>query len=366
MKFTINNQDLNNALKTLTKVVPTRTTLPVLSSVLFSSDGESLSLRSTNLEVSIEYNLKAEIKEPVSIAIPISKIFSITSSLGEETLSFSIKENEKIEIKTEFGEYKIVGLSAADFPEKTDIKTTEKIEFVSTELENLIDYTINSTSTEDLKPSLQGVCLSTDETKTEFVSTDGHRLSKITTNKNNQISKKTIIPTKFFKLLLPFLKETEKTDLIVEENHAHVFLKGIKISTRLIKDNYPDYEKVIPKDNDKELKVQTKDLIESLKRVSVFSNKKTKQATLSIQNNLIEIKTEDVETATSAKEKVSCQYSNEDIVVAFNSEYLKEILEKTSTEETTILLKNPLSAALILPGEAPKNKISLLMPIRLN
>ena len=102
------------------------------------------------------------------------------------------------------------------------------------------------------------------------------------------------------------------------------------------------------------------------KNAKLLTTRFSQEATFFIQNNLIEIKTEDVETATSAKEKVVCQYSNEEIVIAFNSEYFKEILEKTSTEETTILLKNPLSAALILPGEAPKNKISLLMPIRLN
>ena len=85
-----------------------------------------------------------------------------------------------------------------------------------------------------------------------------------------------------------------------------------------------------------------------------------------IKNNVIEIKTEDVETSTSAKETVACEYSNEEITIAFNSEYLKELLEKTGTEKTIILLKNSLSAALILPPESPKNKLSLLMPIRLN
>ena len=259
-----------------------------------------------------------------------------------------------------------MGISPEDFPAKINVSQSENISFSSEEIKNLIDYTSTSASTDDLKPALQGVLLDMNEAKTVFVATDGHRLSKMELDKNNTTSKKIILPIKFLQLIQGFLNETKNVELIIGENHAQIYFEGTNISTRLIKDAYPDYEKVIPKDNDKELKVQTKDLIESLKRVSVFSNKKTKQATLSIQNNLIEIKTEDVETATSAKEKVSCQYSNEDIVVAFNSEYLKEILEKTSTEETTILLKNPLSAALILPGEAPKNKISLLMPIRLN
>ncbi len=190
---------------------------------------------------------------------------------------------------------------------------------------------------------------------------------KITTKQNNQTAKKIIIPTKFFKILNPFLNSNEQIDLILGENHAQVFLKGIKISTRLIKDAYPDYEKVIPKNNDKEVLVSTKKLIDSLKRVSVFSNKKTKQTNFLFSENKIEIKAEDVEASTSAAEKVECNYIGEESVVAFNAEYLKEMLEKTETQKTKIIFKNNHSAVLILPEEQNQHqKISLLMPIRIS
>ena len=366
MVFQINNTILTTPLKVLTKIVPLSQTLPVLSTVLFTSDGEKLSVRATNLEVSIEFLLEASVSEPINVAIPISKIFSITSSLKEENLTIKIDENHRTNIKTEFGEYNIMGVSPEDFPAKINISKSENISFSSEEIKNIIDYTISSASTDDLKPALQGVLLDMDESKTVFVSTDGHRLSKIELEKNNKTTKKIILPIKFLKLIYHFLSETKDIELMVGENHAQIYFEGTNVSTRLIKDVYPDYEKVIPKDNDKELKVQTKDLISSLKRVSVFSNKKTKQATMLIKNNLIEVKTEDIETSTSAKEIIKCEYESEEIKIAFNSEYFKEILEKTDTEKTIILLKNPLSAALILPPGSPKNKLSLLMPLRLN
>ena len=259
-----------------------------------------------------------------------------------------------------------MGMSPEDFPSKTTISQGENISFSSEEIKKLIDYTITSTSVDDLKPSLQGVLLDMDESKIVFVATDGHRLSKIEIEKNNKTQKKIILPTKFLRLIHNFLNKTKEVELIVGENHAQIYFEGTNISTRLIKDTYPDYEKVIPKENDKELVVNTKELISSLKRVSVFSNKKTKQATLEIKENTINIKTEDVEIAASAKETIKCQYSNEEITIAFNSEYLREVLEKTGSEETKLLLKNSLSAALVLPPESPKNKLSLLMPIRIN
>ena len=366
MNFQINNTLLCDALKTLNRVVPTRSTLPILSCVLFSSDGENLRLRSTDLEVSLDFSLKAIIKEPVNIAVPISKILSICSSLKEETLSFTII-GSKIEIKTEFGEYNIMGQSSEDFPDKISVNENQNISFKSKKLEELIDYTIGSTSTDDLKPSLQGVLFDINEAKTTLVSTDGHRLSKIEENQNNPLSKKLIIPTKFLKLIQGFLNSDQKIEFLIGENHAQVFFEGVKISTRLINDSYPDYEKVIPKTNNIEVLVETKKMINSIKRVSVFSNKKTKQATLIIKNNEIHLTAEDTETAASAKEKISCvQNNNQEITIAFNGEYLKEILEKSKTEETKLILKDELSAALILPEEEKSNKISLLMPIRLN
>tara|TARA_B100002052_G_scaffold266852_1_gene264369 strand:+ start:268 stop:1371 length:1104 start_codon:yes stop_codon:yes gene_type:complete len=367
MNFKVNNSYLLGALKSLNITVPTRSTLPILSCVLFSSDGQGLRLRSTDLEVSLEFFLPAQIQEPFNIAIPISKILSICSSLTNEDLSFEIKNNA-IKITTEFGEYKIMGQSPEEFPAETKINENEKITFESKKISELINYTINSTSTDDLKPSLQGVLFDVNEAKTILVSTDGHKLSKIEEAQNNAISKKIIIPTKFLKLLQGFLTEDEKIDLIIGENHVQAFFEKVKITTRLINDQYPDYEKVIPKGNENEITVQTKDLISSLKRVSVFSNKKTKQAILSIKENTIEIKTEDVETATSAKEKIICEQAGpeQEIVIAFNGDYLKEILEKTKTVETKILIKDALSAALILPKEDTTNKISLLMPIRLS
>ena len=367
MYFEINNDVLLDSLKVLNRVVPTRSTLPILSSVLFSSDGEKLTLRASDLEVSLEASLPAKIKETFNIAVPISKILNICSSLKNETLTFDINNN-KIQIKSDYGEYNIMGQSSEEFPETVFVNQNKSITFKSKELSNLIDYTIASVCTDELKPSLQGVLFDINEAKTTLVSTDGHRLSKIESDQNSGVSKKIIIPTKFLKILQPFLLLEDSIEMLVGENHIQVFFKRTKIATRIINDTFPDYEKVIPKNNDKEIIIQTKTFINSLKRISVFSNQKTKQATLTIKNNNINLCAEDAETAASAKEKIECVSTNisEEISIAFNGDYLKEILEKTTSEETVLLIKDPLSAALIFPKEkTEKNEISLLMPIRL-
>ena len=261
-----------------------------------------------------------------------------------------------------------MGVAPEDFPNKTEVVKKNSLFFSSAELEELINYTISSCSTDDLKPALQGVFLNFNEAKTIFVSTDGHRLSKIEIEKKGPLSKSLILPVKFFKLIQSFLGENETVEFILSENHVEVFFKGIKVLTRLIQDSYPEYEKVIPQSNEKKVIVNNREIIESLKRLSAFSSKKTKQAKLLIKNNTIEIKTEDIETSSSANEKINCQYEGEEITVAFNCDYLREILDKTPTETSILLLKDDQSAALILPEKtnSPLNKMSLLMPIRLN
>ncbi len=368
MTFKINNGILNEALRSLNRVVPSRTTLPILSCVLFKSDGGNLSVRSTNLEVTMEFSLEAEIEDPINIAIPISKILNVTNTLKKEDLTFEIKDNFKISITTRFGQYNIMGVSSEDFPNKTETIKENSLTFPSSDLEEIIDYTISSCSTDDLKPALQGVLLDFNEAKTTFVSTDGHRLSKVEIDKLGPTSKNIILPVKFFKLVQSFLTNNETVEFILSENHAEVFFKGINISTRLIQDSYPDYEKVIPQSNEKSVVVNNSKIIESLKRISSFSSKKTKQATLIIENNKINIKTEDAETSSSANEEIVCEYSGEPTTVAFNCDYLREILDKTLTEKSTLLLKDNQSAALILPEKTNSSlkKLSLLMPIRLN
>ena len=368
MNFEIKNNLLLSALKNLNRVVPQRSTLPILSNVLFTSDGERLRLRSTDLEVSLEFSLSAKVHEPFNIAIPASKILSVCSSLKEETLKFSL-DGSKVEIRTEFGEYSIMGQNADEFPAETVLTKSNKISFSSEKIKKLIDYTISSTSNDDLKPSLQGVLFDISESKTTLVSTDGHKLSKIEYDQTNSLIEKIIIPTKFLKLLQSFLIDNKNTDIIISENHVQAYFGNIKLSSRLINDQYPDYQKVIPKNNENEIVVNTQEFINSLKRVSVFSNKKTKQAVLKIEDNKILIKAEDTEIAASAKEIITCNQAgpNDKIIIAFNGDYLKEILEKTKAEETILSIKDSLSATLILPKEnTPKNKLSLLMPIRLN
>ena len=166
----------------------------------------------------------------------------------------------------------------------------------------------------------------------------------------------------------PFLGSEESLSIQIGENHIQIEKENVKISSRVIKDRYPDYESVIPKDNENKLTINKDDLAGSVKRVSIFSNKSTKQIALSLDTNKLTISTEDPENITTGRETVDCEYSGEPMVIGYNALYLGEVLKNQKTDKLNIMLKSPLSAGIFLPDnqKGKEDKTTLLMPIRLN
>jgi DNA polymerase-3 subunit beta len=370
MKFSVEKSTLLHSLQHVNKAIPTRSTLPILSCALFEIIEEHLSIRATNLEVYISVKIEVEDAVVGRVAIPLNTLLDITSAMPEEYLHFEISDIGKVNIKSTCGKYTIMGLPADEFPAEPAVEVGNSLVVPATELNNIIESTIYATSKDELKPVLQGVLINMASEGLTAVATDGHRLVRLKKIelKAGSFEGSVIIPVKFLSLLKPFLKKDESLSLQIGENHIMINLGHVKVSSRIIKDRYPDYESVIPKDNECELTINKNDLAGSVKRVSIFSNKSTKQIALSLAANKITISTEDPENITTGKESIDCLYSGDPMVVGYNSQYLGDVLKNQNSEEIKILFKSPLSAGIFLPKEQldGEEKTTLLMPIRLN
>jgi len=185
---------------------------------------------------------------------------------------------------------------------------------------------------------------------------------------NNNIQRNVIIPPKFLNLISPYLNEDGKITVYLSENHIKLNVDTITVYSRLIDERFPDYESVIPIDNDKVLKVKVSDLIPTLRRVSILANKITHQISLKIKPEEMNVSVIDYETRNSANETVNIDYSGEEILIGFNVEYLKEIIRNIDTENVVMKLRTPISASLIVPEIQNENEeiISLLMPVRIS
>jgi len=361
---------LLSSLQHVNKAIPARSTLSILSCALFEISQDQLLIRASNLEVYISVKIEVEDASTGTIAIPLNTLLDITNAMPEEFLHFETSDIGKVKIKSTCGKYTIMGQPADEFPAEPSVEKGNNLVVPALEFNSIIESTTYATSKDELKPVLQGVLINMAPEGLTAVATDGHRLVRFKKIelKAGSFEGSVVIPVKFLSLLKPFLKKDESLSLQIGENHIMINLDGVRISSRIIKDRYPDYESVIPKDNESDLTINKNDLLGSVKRVSIFSNKSTKQIALSLDTNKITISTEDPENITTGKESIDCLYSGEPMVVGYNSQFLGDVLKNQKTEEIKILFKSPLSAGIFLPKEQldGEEKTTLLMPIRLN
>ena len=370
MKFSIEKQTLLNTLQLLSKAVLTRSTLPIIGCALFTQKKNKLSIRTTDLEISINMFCNIEEDGEGSIAIPLTKLLEITNAMPKGKINFSVSDIGKVSIDCEKGHYTIMGQSHEEFPAEQIIEKGTSLTINGKELKNIIKNTTYATSRDDLKPVLQGVLFKVGKEGFVSVATDGHRLVKYekTNIQTQDYIGSIVVPAKFLILLDNQLEDNDTMPMLIGKQHIQIELASGKIISRIIKEPYPDYEGVIPKDNSNTLIVDKNLLEEAIKRVSIFSNKSSRQISLKISDNNIIISTEDPENITSGKETLECDYDGAPITIGYNALYLREVLQHQNSSEIKIMLESPLNAGLFLPIEQNDNehKTTLLMPIRLN
>ena len=366
MKIMFNKTRLLNILQNLLKISPTRTTLPILNSVIFESLEEGLFVRATDLELSMKIYISKEIEEKGSFLIPLRKLIEILNELPEGKLQLVQNKNKTIELISEKGNYSLMGRPVDEYPSWTNIKEEKTFNINKEKIENIIKKTTHAASKDDIKPALRGVLFEKEENFFNIVSTDGAKLVKITYNEKEEIElKNIIIPLKFLLTIRSFIKK-EGIIFNFSKNHLSIKTNEIEITTRLINQQYPNYKSVIPIDNDKKIIVDKKELLASIKRVSIFSNRTTNQINVMFEKNNIKVFTKDPENLTEAEEKVECSYTNDPQTFSFNANYLRETINVFEEGNIEVLIKNNASATIFRPEIKEKDVeiISLLMPIR--
>ena len=367
MKFTTTKQDLFEGLNETNKVIPIRTTLPILSCVLIKVQNNKITLIATDLEQTIISQIKGKILEEGETAVLSGRFLEIIAALPNEEIEIYTKEDKETEINSSKGVYKITGKDPGEYPAVPEREKKQEITLKGSELLDIINTTLYATSKDDLKPALCGVYLNIQKEDIIAVATDGHRLVKHNKKiENTNPEGAIIIPGKFFNILKNNIKTEDKIIININENHLDIEQKNTKLITRIIKESFPDFNSVIPEELNIKAKINKEKTIKAIKRVSIFSNKTTKQVLMEFNKDELVISTEDKETKSSAKEHLECEYQNEMITIAYNAQYLREVIEHIKGNEIEIFLSGPLTAAVFKPTqqEEKTNLTALLMPLR--
>jgi len=370
MRISTSSDELLKTLQKLSKGTPARSTLPILSCVLFEVDSNGVSLRTTDLEITINCKMEASIEEPGSAAIPLQTLMDITNEMSDTRITLSVDEGQKVELITDSGIYDLMGKPVEEFPALPEVDNRKASGIKADILKEIIQTTTFAISKDELKPALTGVLFRFQEKKLTVVATDGHRLVRYIRNdfEGKEFSGDVIIPKKFLNLMNTMLVANENIQIWMGDNNLTANIGGDIIFTRTIDERFPDFESVIPTDNDKEILVERSKLLSAVKRVSIFSNRSTQQIALEISTEKTIVRTEDPEKASKAREEIDTKLNGDDITVGYNAAYLKEVLMHLKSQNIVLHLKTAISAGLIYPDKQEPNceVTMLLMPIRLN
>ena len=369
MKFIASSSTLLKQLQIVNSVIGSKVVIPILEYFLFEVDNNTLRIVGTDLEVSIQSFLTVEANENGKIAVPSKIIIDTLKSLPDQPITFTINEETRsIEMTYDNGKAKISGEVAEDFPKFPTLENATTFSIPQEIIDRAITKTLFAIGSDELKPALTGLFLEMNTENVRFVSTDGNKLVKFQRNDiktSDPVS--FILPKKALNVIKnSFIGETE-VEVELKYNKVNVLFKinDITIVSRLIDEKFPDYNSAMPVDLPNILRLNRADLVNSLKRISIFANKTTYQVKFSITGNELQLNAQDLDYSNEASERLSCEYEGEDMEIGFSARFLVEMLGSIDSEEVILSLSAHNRPGTLTPAVPAEKEeiIMLLMPI---
>lgn len=369
MNFIISSSTLLKNLQRISGVLNSSNSLPILDNFLFELANGELTVSASDLENTMKTSVKPdEAREDGKIAIPAKLLLDTLKNFSDQPLSFIIDAATfGIEISSDYGKYKLVGQNADDFPKSPEMGASDELEVKGEIIASAIDKTLFATGNDDLRPVMSGVFCQFSTDKLIFVATDAHKLVRYGRSDSSAgKSSDFILPKKPLNLLKQNLSGSEQVKISYNETTARFVFDTIELTCRLIDGKYPNYEAVIPVENPNVLTVDRLSFLNSIKRVSIFSNKTTHQVKLKVAGSELSLSAEDLDFSNEAKERLTCNYSGDDMEIGFNSKFLLEMLNHIHTQEVILEMSEPNRAGILLPSSnsnSDEDILMLVMPV---
>jgi len=370
MKFTCNTKDISGAVGAASKVVNAHTTVPILSNVLLSADDGKISVRATDLEVTLEHAFPAEISESGSVTVP-AKLFSSYLGNLQAGLMELTGTPTRASVKYERSNYDFHALPAEEYPPLPSAQKGQHFRILAKRFRDGVNATIFAASNEEARGAvLMGTLLEVEGDSLTMVATDGYRLAKFQTSLENGVSgsEKYIVPSRALSEAARNLGTAEFVDVTAlgPQSNQLMFAAGdTSIIVRLVDGQYPNYGQVIPAKFDRSMTVSTPSLIAALRRAELVAGDRASMVKLAVANQTL-IVTASSDVSGNAYEELEVEQQGEDLTIAFNARYLVEILNHIESAQTVMEFLGPLSPAAIKPVEPVEGaqQLYVLMPLR--
>ena len=364
MKVSLPKADMYEALQKVQNIVSSKTTVSILSNVLLETLEDNLIFTATDLQVGVRCRTKTEVKEEGSSTLPARKLFGILRELPEDKVTISIDKKNNATINCGTSLFKIKGLSREEFPQLPEFTDSESFTLPQEQFKAMLRCTAYAVSREDTRYVLMGLYFVIKGNKLTLVSTDGKRLSKVEGEIKDQVEgdREFIVPLKAVDELVRMLQNEGDVQLYLAKNQVAFQLDGTLLVSRLIDGTFPDYDRVIPEVSQEKVEVDRQELASLVRQAALLTSEQSSSIKLSFQPNKLEIKsaTPDVGMADVS---MPLKYSGKEIEIAFNPEYLKDVLANMD-EAVAILEFTDAFSPGVIRGQG--SFLHVIMPMRLN
>jgi DNA polymerase-3 subunit beta len=373
MEIIVTRQDLVKELTATQSVVERKTTIPILSNFLIEAEGDRLNITATDLDQAIRTSAAAKVKKPGACTIPARKLYDYVKLLPEGDISIKLLDNHWVQIRSGRSNTKMVGMARANYPQVPEFPSVAVTSISVAALKTLINRTIFAISNEESRYTLNGALLVIKAESLAMVATDGHRLAYV--EKPNEIlegisgEKRVLIPRKALQELQQLLSATEAEKIeFADDEHTLFFRVGHRtLSTRKLTGQFPNFEAVMPRDNNRFAVVSSSELAAAIERVAQFADERSGAIRLRLESNELKINANSAETGES-EDTIDTPYSSDPIAVGFNSVYIIDFLKALNNEgEVRLEFKDSQSAGQMRPEdpEAEYKYRYVLMPMRI-
>lgn len=369
MKITIPRQDLLDTVNKVKSVVSAKSALPILSHILIETGHGCIRLVATDLKVSIECTVDCAVHTPGALTVSSQRISSMLSEMPNEDITLELRDNNVIEITCGRIDTKLFSMSPEEFPPVRGFEGIEPIIFKQGVLKRLFLRTSFAICNDQARYNLTGLLFEIQDGVLTVVATDGRRMSL--SREEGEISPeaqaKVIIPAKMIHELERLLGDGDgEVEVFIDESQAAFCFDQARLVTALIEGNFPNYEMVVPKKHDKEVVLDTAKFTEAMRRTRTMTNDKFNSVRFGVDAGMLTLRVTTPEVG-EYEEQLAVDYDGEAVEIAFNPEFVLDVVRRVEGEKTCLLLKDGMSPGVIKPyTEAPvDNFVNVVMPIRI-
>src|SRR6266576_2642268 len=349
MKFTITREQLQEGLSGVAAAIPAKTTLPVLANVLVEVTKQGLRLSGTDLDIAVTTTVPAEVDAEGAVTLPAKKLVDIARELPSGPVRFTA-----------------AGESREAFPSFPAVKFDGAWKAEAGVVHKLVGHVAFAASTEESRPILNGVLWELRPDHMRMVATNGHRLAKMDVPAKGGSTADLIVPPKALEQIRRLFAAEDALEIARSDNHIGFRAGGTLVFSRLIEGPYPNYEQVIPRENDKVATADKAAMAAALRRMSVVASDQTHRIRLAFSGGAVKFSVQTPDLG-EAQDELAVTYEGEPLEIGFNAMYLLEILKYMPTDEVRLTFKAPERAATVEPvgWDDPASYMALVMPLRL-